>query len=80
MKIFFTTEELAVLAADIFTAGNLLKLMKIGSLLKLCGLEDGKNVEVFFFTKSKRKVKIGIECFHSYSLKICLGLFYRKIK
>jgi len=55
MKIFFTTEELAVLAADIFTAGNLLKLMKIGSLLKLCGLEDGKNVEVFFLQRVKEK-------------------------
>lgn len=30
MGIFFTSEELTVLAADIFTAANLLKLMTIG--------------------------------------------------
>lgn len=35
-------EELSVLTPDIFTAGNLLKLMRMGILFKFYGLKVGR--------------------------------------
>lgn len=73
MRIFFTTEELSVLAADIFTAGNLLnEAHENRNSFKTLWIGRWKTFGSFFlisfFTKKgKRKVKIGIECFRSYT-------------